>query len=324
MHLPRCARGRLRRVAGAAAASARVAWASCSTSTTGPHSTDRSWSSRSRAGSTPGVAGEGAVTRPARAARRRGRRSATLDLTDLLDLQQTRPTARFVEGGIRVIDWPRAPVRRGPRRARRRRRARSRAVVALARGRRAEIVEVAPPARRRRGASPSAACPRWCRTASRCPCSRPRRAVRSRRRSVRCAPTTRARPARRRSCSTRSAPRAFRASGCGCRCRSTSRDRRRRPRCARCSPRLAEVHRARSALPGARRPRRRVPATASRKGCRVASRRQGDRRPARPRGTSRRRRARRRDRTFLRSRPRSRTISRRRPEPGSRVNVIEG
>src|SRR3954466_3825384 len=32
---------------------------------------------------------------------------ATLDLTDLLDLQQTRPTARFVEGGLRVIDWPR-------------------------------------------------------------------------------------------------------------------------------------------------------------------------------------------------------------------------
>ena len=32
---------------------------------------------------------------------------ATLDLTDLLDLQQTRPTARFVKGGLRVIDWPR-------------------------------------------------------------------------------------------------------------------------------------------------------------------------------------------------------------------------
>jgi proteasome assembly chaperone (PAC2) family protein len=32
---------------------------------------------------------------------------ATLDLTDLLDLQQTRPTARFVAGGLRVIDWPR-------------------------------------------------------------------------------------------------------------------------------------------------------------------------------------------------------------------------
>jgi hypothetical protein len=32
---------------------------------------------------------------------------ATLDLTDLLDLQQTRPTARFVSGGLRVIEWPR-------------------------------------------------------------------------------------------------------------------------------------------------------------------------------------------------------------------------
>jgi PAC2 family len=31
---------------------------------------------------------------------------ATLDLTDLLDLQQTRPTAHFAEGGLRVIDWP--------------------------------------------------------------------------------------------------------------------------------------------------------------------------------------------------------------------------
>ena len=32
---------------------------------------------------------------------------ATFELTDLLDLQQTRPTARFVAGGLRVIDWPR-------------------------------------------------------------------------------------------------------------------------------------------------------------------------------------------------------------------------
>jgi hypothetical protein len=31
---------------------------------------------------------------------------ARLDLTDLLDLQQTRPTAHFAEGGLRVIDWP--------------------------------------------------------------------------------------------------------------------------------------------------------------------------------------------------------------------------
>ncbi|MGQ0823554.1 MAG: PAC2 family protein [Actinomycetota bacterium] len=32
---------------------------------------------------------------------------ARLDLADLLDLQQTRPTARFEDGGLRVIDWPR-------------------------------------------------------------------------------------------------------------------------------------------------------------------------------------------------------------------------
>jgi proteasome assembly chaperone (PAC2) family protein len=31
---------------------------------------------------------------------------AEIDLTDLLDLQQTRPTARFAEGGLRVIEWP--------------------------------------------------------------------------------------------------------------------------------------------------------------------------------------------------------------------------
>jgi predicted ATP-grasp superfamily ATP-dependent carboligase len=31
---------------------------------------------------------------------------ATLDLTDLVDLQQTRPVAHFAEGGLRVIDWP--------------------------------------------------------------------------------------------------------------------------------------------------------------------------------------------------------------------------
>jgi proteasome assembly chaperone (PAC2) family protein len=32
---------------------------------------------------------------------------ATYELRDLLDLQQTRPTARFVAGGLRVIEWPR-------------------------------------------------------------------------------------------------------------------------------------------------------------------------------------------------------------------------
>lgn len=31
---------------------------------------------------------------------------AKIDLTDLCDLQQTRPTARFAEGGLRVITWP--------------------------------------------------------------------------------------------------------------------------------------------------------------------------------------------------------------------------
>jgi proteasome assembly chaperone (PAC2) family protein len=31
---------------------------------------------------------------------------ATLDLSDLMDLQQTRPVARWAEDGVRVIDWP--------------------------------------------------------------------------------------------------------------------------------------------------------------------------------------------------------------------------
>jgi proteasome assembly chaperone (PAC2) family protein len=31
---------------------------------------------------------------------------ASLDLTDLMDLQQTRPTARWEADGVRVIDWP--------------------------------------------------------------------------------------------------------------------------------------------------------------------------------------------------------------------------
>ncbi|HEX5616245.1 MAG TPA: PAC2 family protein [Acidimicrobiia bacterium] len=31
---------------------------------------------------------------------------ARIDLTDVCDLQQTRPTARFVDGGLRVITWP--------------------------------------------------------------------------------------------------------------------------------------------------------------------------------------------------------------------------
>lgn len=33
-------------------------------------------------------------------------RFGAIDLADLLDLQQTRPTARFVDGGLRVIEWP--------------------------------------------------------------------------------------------------------------------------------------------------------------------------------------------------------------------------
>lgn len=53
-----------------------------------------------------GVAGEGAVT-ALRELAAGDDTFGTLDLTDVLDLQQTRPTARFVEGGLRVIEWPR-------------------------------------------------------------------------------------------------------------------------------------------------------------------------------------------------------------------------
>ena len=34
------------------------------------------------------------------------KRFATLDLTELLDLQQVRPTVKLDEGGIRSIEWP--------------------------------------------------------------------------------------------------------------------------------------------------------------------------------------------------------------------------
>jgi hypothetical protein len=52
-----------------------------------------------------GLAGAGAITALREQLSDRDE-FATIDLTDLLDLQQTRPTARFAEGGIRVIDWP--------------------------------------------------------------------------------------------------------------------------------------------------------------------------------------------------------------------------
>ena len=35
-----------------------------------------------------------------------GRRFGTIHLTDLLDLQQTRPTVKLIDGGLRSIEWP--------------------------------------------------------------------------------------------------------------------------------------------------------------------------------------------------------------------------
>lgn len=43
----------------------------------------------------------GALVRPGAAS------FATLDLADVVDLQQTRPTVRLVDGGVRSIEWPR-------------------------------------------------------------------------------------------------------------------------------------------------------------------------------------------------------------------------
>ena len=37
---------------------------------------------------------------------RGGRQFGRIDLTDLLDLQQTRPTVRLVDGGLRRVQWP--------------------------------------------------------------------------------------------------------------------------------------------------------------------------------------------------------------------------
>ncbi len=68
-----------------------------------------------------------------------------------MDLQQTRPTARWADDGNRVIDWPEISLRRGLARTRRRARLRSRAVAALARGLRGDRRRRAPPRRARRG-----------------------------------------------------------------------------------------------------------------------------------------------------------------------------
>ena len=59
-----------------------------------------------------GAAGAGAVSLVLE--QLEGRRTfATYDLTDLCDLQQTRPTARFADGGLRVIEWPKLSIDAG-------------------------------------------------------------------------------------------------------------------------------------------------------------------------------------------------------------------
>ena len=52
-----------------------------------------------------GFAGSGTVAALAEALGA-ARQFASIDLSELLDLQQTRPTVRIAEGGVRAIDWP--------------------------------------------------------------------------------------------------------------------------------------------------------------------------------------------------------------------------
>ena len=54
-----------------------------------------------------GFAGSGTVAALAEALGA-ARQFASIDLSELLDLQQTRPTVRIAEGGVRAIDWPTA------------------------------------------------------------------------------------------------------------------------------------------------------------------------------------------------------------------------
>jgi predicted ATP-grasp superfamily ATP-dependent carboligase len=56
-----------------------------------------------------GFAGSGAIAALAEALGS-ARRFGTVDLSELLDLQQTRPTVRIAEGGVRAIDWPKVEL----------------------------------------------------------------------------------------------------------------------------------------------------------------------------------------------------------------------
>ena len=213
-----------------------------------------------------GRGGRGRGHGPARAARPtriRSRRSTSP--TSSTCSRPGRPRD-FAEGGMRVIDWPEIQFVAG--RAGRDivARARSRAVAALAGASRPRSSKSrAGSASSRRvtlGGMPALVSHRQSVARAR---DRDQPFARAGGRSV-ASRLRRARPARRRSCSTRSAPPGSRASGCGCRCRSTSRDRRRRPRCGRCSRASSSCTALDLRLPSARRARRRVLATASRKG----------------------------------------------------------
>jgi predicted ATP-grasp superfamily ATP-dependent carboligase len=56
-----------------------------------------------------GFAGSGAIAALGEALES-ARRFGEVDLSELLDLQQTRPTVRIAEGGVRAIEWPRVEL----------------------------------------------------------------------------------------------------------------------------------------------------------------------------------------------------------------------
>ena len=78
-----------------------------------------------------GLAGTGTLAAVAEALES-PRKFASVDLSDLLDLQQTRPTVSLIDGVTRRIEWPSIDLVAGHAGTRRRDRRRSRAVGPVA------------------------------------------------------------------------------------------------------------------------------------------------------------------------------------------------
>ena len=161
------------------------------------------------------------------------RRFARIDLSDLVDLQQTRPMVELVDGTTRQITWPVIEFVAGHA---------GRDVVIVHRARAvaalavliAELVDMAAAARRRGRVRARRHARRSSRTAGRSPVlatvtERPGREVGAMRTDYDGATGLQT------GCSSRWARPASPPSGCGPRCRTTSPATRRRPRCVRCS-----------------------------------------------------------------------------------------